>query len=88
MAVAVVRGPDGKELATYERRSEERAWLTVQGQASYPVSVDEGAAIETRWRFPVGAIVAIDGVDRYRRASTGWVEVGSVQRAPELERAP
>jgi hypothetical protein len=68
MAEAVVHDPEGKEIERFTRRSPERCWLTVQGQASNPTPV-EGGGYDTRWRYRVGTTVSIDGVPYKRLGS-------------------
>ena len=81
MARAEVREPGGKVVDAYERRDEHRALLTARAQSSNPVPL-EGGGFATRWRWPVGSTVWVDGRLALELRLDGWRDVPAAPAPP------
>lgn len=82
MALAEVHAPGGQLLASFRRRDEDRAWRTVQTQATTEHSLEEEGATESRRRWPTGTRVTMDGQPWATLTPAGWSRSGVAAAPP------
>lgn len=87
MALAEVYSPGGQLLASFSRRDEDRAWRTVQTQATTEHSLEEGGT-ESRRRWSVGTRVTMDGQPWATLTPAGWSRSGVAAASPAPVRDP